>query len=99
MPQLMIPGPVFYSSHDEANFFTWLQNISGVARVVGKVRDLQVTLRSSRLGEQALREMIALHWRYQMPMRHLSSFLSATNERWFAAVDGYWHNAVFGASV
>lgn len=99
MPQLTIAGPAFYSSRDEANFFSWLQTISGVTRVIGTGRDLQVTLRSSRLGEEALREMIALHWRYQMPMRHLATFLSAANERWFGAPEGYWHNAVFGASA
>jgi hypothetical protein len=99
MPQLMIAGPTFHSSKDEAHFFSWLRNIPGVTRVVGAGRGLQVTLRSLRMGEEALREMLALHWRYQLPMRHLAAFKSAGNERWFAAPETYWHDAVFGDAV
>jgi lipoprotein-anchoring transpeptidase ErfK/SrfK len=55
-------------------------------------------LRSPRLGEEALRDLIALHWRYQLPMRALAAFRSSTNERWFAAHDTYWHDAVFGTA-
>ena len=98
MPQLTVAGPTFYSSKDEARFFSWLESIPGVTRVVGEGRDLQVTLRSSRLGEEALRELIALHWRYRLPMRHLAAFLSPTNEHWFAAPGMYWRKAVFGAT-
>lgn len=99
MPQLMIAGPTFHSSEDEAHFFSWLNNIPGVTRVVGSGRGLQVTLRSLRMGEGALREMLALHWRYQLPMRHLATFKSAGNERWFAGRETYWHDAVFGDAV
>ena len=99
MPRLTVGGPTFYSSSDEANFFCWLRSIPGVTRVAGEGRDLHVTLRSSRLGEVALREMIALHWRYQLPMQNLATFLNSSNERWFAAPGMYWHNAVFGATA
>jgi len=43
--------------------------------------------------------MIALHWRYQLPMQNLATFLNSSNERWFAAPGMYWHNAVFGATA
>ncbi|MDR7297193.1 MULTISPECIES: hypothetical protein [Roseateles] len=99
MPHLMVASPTFYSSKDEASFFAWLQSISGITQVVGTGRELRVTLRSPRVGEEALRDLLALHWRYQLPMRALAAFLSSTNERWFAAPDAYWHDAVFGAAA
>ena len=96
MPQLMVAGPTFYSPEDEASFFSRLESIPGVSRVMGTGRNLEVTLHSSQLSEEALREMLALHQRYQLPMRGLAMFLSFENESWFAAPEAYWHDAVFG---
>lgn len=98
VPQLTIAGPTFYSSQDEASFFSWLERIPGVSRVVGAGRGLEVTLSSSQLSDDALREMLSLHQRYQLPMRHLAMFRSIANESWFAAPATYWHEAVFGAA-
>jgi len=97
--ELTIAGPTFYSAKDEAGFFSWLESIPGVARVAGMGRDLQVTLHSTGLSEEALREILSLHWRYQLPMHHLATFLNPGNEGWFAAPEMYWHDAVFGVSA
>ncbi|MGM9482642.1 hypothetical protein ACS5PN_15725 [Roseateles sp. NT4] len=99
VPQLMIAGPTFYSSQDEASFFSWLESIPGVSSVTGVGRSLEVNLNSVQLNEDALREMLALHRRYQLPMRNLAIFLSPANESWFAAPEMYWHDAVFGVSA
>jgi hypothetical protein len=94
----MIAVPTFYSLQDEASFFAWLESIPGVSRVVGVGRRLDVTLQTSQLSDKALKDMLALHSRYQLPMRSLATFLSPANESWFAAPEMYWHDAVFGAS-
>ena len=99
MPQLMIFERTYYSAMDEANFFAWLQAIPGVVRVVGEPDGLRVFLRSSRLSEAVLRDLLAVHWRYGLPMRELAAFRTPSNEKWFAAPIMYWHDAVFGAKA
>ena len=99
MPHLMILEGTYYAPQDEAHFFDWLQGIPGVTRVVGTPHGLRVTLRSLGLSESSLRALIALHWRYRLPMRDLAVFRNAGNERWFAAAASYWHSAVFGDSA
>jgi hypothetical protein len=95
--QLLITVPTFYSPQDEASFFAWLESIPGVSSVVGVGRRLEVTLQTSQLSDKALKDMLGLHRRYQLPMRNLATFLSPANESWFAAPEMYWHDAVFGA--
>ena len=97
MPSLLIFEGPYYSQLDEAAFFTWLEAIAGVKRVVGTPDGLVVTLRSSKLSEAALRDMLALHWRYRLPMKDLAKFHNAGNDRWFRNPGSYWHEAVFGA--
>lgn len=96
---MTVDGPTFYSSRDEDHFFSWLASIPGVTRIVGEGRSLHVTLRSSHPGEDALRDLIALHWRYRLSMRHLAAFRSPSNEHWFEVRGMYWYDAVFGAAA
>jgi hypothetical protein len=96
MPKLMVPGATYFSPEDEASFFGRLAAISGVTNVKGKGRVLEVTLRSKRLSQPALRELLALHFRYRLPMRALAQFETAQNRRWFRSPAAYWHKKVFG---
>ena len=96
MPQLSIPGATFYSAFDEALLFAWLESIPGVKGVVGQGRHLIVTLRSNRLSRASLTELLALHRRYEIPMRELARFKTEQNASWFADPRMYWHKAVFG---
>lgn len=72
MPKLLIREGMYYSQRDEAAFFGWLQAIAGVVRVVGTHAGLEVTLRSKRLSEATLRDLIAIHFRYDLPMQELA---------------------------
>lgn len=102
MPQLLVPqgrASVYWSRKDEAAFFSWLKSIPGVIRVRGVGRQLVVTLRSTRLSDRALRELIALHMRYRLPMRSLAQFESARNRSWFRSRQAYWHRKVFGRAL
>ena len=86
----------FYSATDEQVFFTWLQSISGVLAFEGMGEELVVTLKSNRPSQAALRELIAIHYRYGLPMKSLAQFETPTNNAWFCAPQAYWHSQVFG---
>jgi hypothetical protein len=96
MPQLIVPGPTFYSQTDEASFFSWLESIPGVTGVVGEHCSLVVTLRSNRLSKAALWNLLALHYRYNIPMKSLARFETKENTLWFRKPKMYWHAKVFG---
>src|ERR1700680_4014482 len=54
----------YWSHGDELAFSRWLESIPGVKSVKGEGQELIVTLRSNRISAVALRELIALHTRY-----------------------------------
>jgi len=96
MAKLLIREGRYYAQLDEAAFFSWLQSISGVTKVEGTQEGLVVHLRSSRLSEVALRDLLALHFRYELPMQSLAQFETPKNSSWFKAREAYWYNKVFG---
>ena len=85
----------YWSNGDESAFFQWLESIPGVKSLKGQRQELIVTLQSSRISSVALRELIALHKRYNLPMRSLSRFETATNKKWFRSKKAYWYPKVF----
>jgi len=88
-----------YLSHgDEAAFFAWLKSVPGVIAVVGSSRELQIQLRSKRLSQQGLRELIALYTRYDGNLSELAQFATEANSAWFKAPNAVWHRAVFGVA-
>jgi hypothetical protein len=96
MPKLIIHEGTYYWQSDEAAFYQWLQSIPGVTAVVGKTEGLVVTLRSKRLSRMALRDLLALHFRYGLPMHALAQFETSENRSWFRDPKAYWHSKVFG---
>jgi hypothetical protein len=96
MPKLIIHEGTYYWQSDEAAFYRWLKSIPGVTDVVGKPKGLVVTLRSKRLSQTALRSLLALHFRYGLPMHALAQFETPENTSWFRAPKMYWHSRVFG---
>jgi hypothetical protein len=99
MPSLLIHEGTYYSPLDEDAFFRWLGSIAGVRKVTGTPEGLLVSLRTRNLSEPALRDLIAIHWRYKLPMRDLREFKSAKNESWFCNPIGYWFDAVFSETA
>lgn len=85
----------YYSRADEAAFFGWLHSISGVTEVRGQGRELVIQLKSKKLSQTALRELIALYRRYDGNMSELEQFVNDTNRSWFQHPDADWHSAVF----
>jgi hypothetical protein len=92
MPILVVHERTYYSQLDETAFFKWLESIAGVKKVVGTRDGLMVSLRSSRLSEPALRDLIALHFRYGLPMHRLAEFETPQNRSWFRAPHMYWQS-------
>ncbi len=86
-------SPVLYfSSLDEDSFFSWAQRIP----CVSSVDNGYLHIRSKRVSKADLWDLIAIMYRYRMPMAQLREFLSERNKYWFADPKMYWHREVFG---
>ena len=93
MIYLNCSGVRFGSQLDEKHLFVWAREISCV---VGWEQDTLV-VRSRRVSETDLRELIALFWRYNIPIEQLAHFCNSANEAWFTSPKTYWHKKVFGS--
>ena len=91
MVRIDFAGTDFGSQLDEDHMFKWGLEISGAVRWE---RDT-LLLRSKHLSSSALRDLIALLWRYRVPMQQLAVFLTPRNRSWFADSQMYWHAKVF----
>ena len=87
----------YYSRSDEATFFRWLQSIPGVIGIRGQGQELIILLKSKKLSQTALRELLALYRRYGGDMSELEQFANDTNRSWFQNPDAYWYNEVFAS--
>ena len=83
----------FHSQLDEKHLFYWASEIPGFLRWEQDT----LVMRSRRMSEAALRDLLALFWRYQIPMQQLAQFENKRNTSWFRAPHMYWHRRVFGA--
>ena len=84
----------YYSQLDEKSFFEWALEIPCVKSIEGGF----LHIRSKRLSEPDLRDLVAIMHRYQLPMDQLRQFCNPANEHWFKAKQMYWHQPVFGKS-
>lgn len=99
LPQLLVFEGSYLSPSDEKVFHDWLGSIPGVTRVQGTPEGLEVTLSSKLLGASSLRELLALHFRYRLPMRDLAQFRTEKNATWFSNPAAYWYPFVFGPTA
>lgn len=95
MVYLDCSGVRFGSQLDEKHLFQW------AAEIACFVRWEQDTLvvKSRRISEESLRDLLALFWRYNIPMKQLAQFRNTANEAWFAAPIMYWHKKVFAPQL
>ncbi|ETI63622.1 hypothetical protein C100_11780 [Sphingobium sp. C100] len=93
----MDTGVIFYHHADERAYFEWLERIPCVASVKGEgSRGLVIKLKR-RPGEDDLRQLLALAFRYKLDMRKFAKFESDTNRHWFRDRRMFWYKHVFGA--
>lgn len=90
-------GPKYYCPRDEDHFFEWLKQIEGVIDVRGHATYLTVYLSVEHLSDSALRDVIGLFYRYNVPMAVLQSQLTSQNKHWFKNPDAFWYDHVFAA--
>lgn len=95
MKLLEVSCPRCFSVQDEELFFSWLKRIPCVEAVVGEGSCLKVTVKEV-IDETSLRELIALHARYRLPMSSLAHFRTSENDTWFYQPGTYWFDGVFG---
>lgn len=100
MATLVWRAPMHYLSEgDEAAFFAWLNSVPGVVSVAGSGRELHIRLRSARLSQRSLRELVALYTRYSGHLSELAQFATEANSAWFKDPNAAWYHAVFGAAI
>ena len=82
----------YYSQLDEAHFFRWAKKIHCVTSIEGGYFHIS----AKTIPERDLRDLIAIMYRYKMPMRQLRQFLTTSNKTWFKDKRKYWFRRVFG---
>ena len=97
MSILACKGVRYFSQGDETAFFNWIGRISCVVRFEGNGDTLYLHVRGSRVADRDLRELLALFYRYRMPMGQLAQFESPRNRTWFARPGMYWFARVWGS--
>jgi len=85
----------FYSRGDEEIFFGWAQKIPAVKKVFGELDEIVLSINSSIIDDTSLRELIALLYRYNLPLQQLAIFENPENQEWFNDKNKFWHNEVF----
>lgn len=85
----------YYSQLDEKSFFEWAMEIPCVKSIEGGFLHIS----SKRLSEPNLRDLLAIMYRYKMPMGQLQLFCNSTNEHWFKSEKAYWYKSVFEAAA
>jgi hypothetical protein len=99
MTTLIWKAPMsFLSAGDEAAFFSWLRGIPGVIAAQGVGRELHIGLKSGRLSQAGLRELIALYRRFGGRMSELAPFENSANTAWFRSPTAVWYEDVFATT-
>lgn len=92
MPTLICESVPYYSQSDETAFFNWLNSIACVSEIQGYGSSLEITVHSTTIPEEDLRELIAIFSRYQVDLKQLRVFETAENASWFTQNNrAYWH--------
>lgn len=95
--RLICPQPnPYWSQLDESHFFGWLREVEGVIEVRGLPEGLSVYFDTPTLSDSALRDLIALLRRYNLPMSFLRAQLTPENEHWFKSPQAFWYGELFG---
>jgi hypothetical protein len=87
----------WFSDHDEAAFFEWLDKISCVENYNGQENVLNITINEIELDDNCLREIIALFYRFKQEMTQLAVFRDDAKRPWFSNNrQAFWYKKVFG---
>jgi hypothetical protein len=86
---------VYFSSDDEALFFSWLSKIGCIEKIEGFGEVLQLHIKPTVMSYNDLKNLIGVCYRYKIDMRQLAQFVTHENEHWFASRSAPWHYKIF----
>ncbi len=81
----------FYSMGDERRFFQGLEEVAALKNVVGSGRDLFLNFDMRLLGQETLRDLIALLWRYQISIEPFALLAERKKFAWLRDEQAYWY--------
>ena len=93
--QLEIDLSTFYSKGDERRFFQGLNDIPAIKDIRGVSRGLVVQVDMHSLSKDAMRELIALLWRYGISLYPLRVLANNKKFVWLSDEKFYWHRSMF----
>ncbi len=85
----------FYSKLDESAFFEWLDKLEFVVSYKGVGLILNVSVDTSSIDEVAVRELLALFFRYRIDMCQLRSMAESAFP-WLKDERAFWYAAMYG---
>ena len=85
----------FYSTGDERRLFMGFKEIVAIRSAQGVGRDLLLDIEVAGLNKEAMRELLALLWRYGIPLTPLRVFAEKKKFAWLSDPQGYWYSAMF----
>jgi len=74
MTEIRCKKVTFYSKGDEDTFFGWAHNVPAVKEVFGEVDDIVLSIGPASIEDSSLSELIALLYRYNLPLQQLAIF-------------------------
>lgn len=97
VPELICKQARFRSEIDEISFFEWLKKIEAVQDIKGVGDEIWLSVSSSAVDDESLRELIAIFSRYKIELSQLSQFKNKSNEDWFYLnKKAFWRKGIFG---
>ncbi|WP_147329595.1 hypothetical protein [Paraburkholderia sp. DHOC27] len=93
--QLEITLCTFYSMGDERRFFEGLNGIAAIKRIQGVGKGLEIDIDIRYLTKDAVWDLIALLWRYGIPLAPLRELAARKKFAWLSAERFYWHKSMF----
>jgi len=73
----------FYAPYDEDAFFEWAKKISCITDIVGKRDTIVFTINRVAVGDEQLRNLIALFRRYKISLKKLEVLINDENQELF----------------
>lgn len=85
----------YYSEHDEAAFFEWLDKLACVEKYEGQLDVLNIYVDQAQMDAGSLYEILALFRRYRVDMAQLRAFDRDEFASWFRNPQSYWFKDIF----
>lgn len=95
MIELKAVNVEYCSDGDEAAFFEWIKKIPSIKDFRGSGNSLSIMVDEESIDEYDLRELIALFYRYDVPMKQLAIFDREEFSIWLHIETAFWHGSMF----